>query len=180
MLALLLVATAIGLDNFAVAVGFGLSGITNQVRLRVGLVFGTFEAGMPIVGLLLGHRLAHGFGHTTRWVGAGLLIATGVYGIVAELLDRDTRPRSSQVGIAQLIITGLALSIDNLVIGFALGTYHVGVLLAAVVIGVVSVGLSLVGLELGARIGERIPARGELLGSAALIAVGLAIGFGIL
>jgi putative Mn2+ efflux pump MntP len=66
------------------------------------------------------------------------------------------------------------------VIGFGLGTYHVGVVFAAVVIGVVSVGLSLIGLELGARIGQGIPARGELLGSTALIAVGLAIGFGLL
>jgi putative Mn2+ efflux pump MntP len=95
MVALLLVAASIGLDTFAVTVGFGLSGVTNQIRLRVGLVFGTFQAGMPIGGLLLGHRLAHSLGHTTRWVGAGLLIATGVYGTVTGLLDLDTRPRSS-------------------------------------------------------------------------------------
>lgn len=180
MLALLLVAASVGLDNFAVAVGLGLGGVSNQTRLRVGLVFGAFEAGMPVAGLLLGHSLAHRLGHATSWVGGGLLIVTGAYGLVTELLDRDARPRSSQAGIGQFLITGLALSIDNLVIGFALGTYHVGVLLAAVVIGMVSVGLSLIGLELGGRLGERVPARGELLGSAALVAVGLAIGLGIL
>ena len=180
MLALLLVAAAIGLDNFAVAVGIGLAGTSNRTRLRVGVVFGIFEAGMPVIGLLLGHRLAHSIGHTARWIGAGLLIATGIYGLISELLERHSPSRASPVGLGRLILTGLALSIDNLVIGFALGTYHVGIILAAVVIGAISVALSLVGLELGARLGEHTAERGELVGSVVLIIVGLAIGLGIL
>jgi manganese efflux pump family protein len=76
--------------------------------------------------------------------------------------------------------TGVALSIDNLVVGFALGTYHVSLPLAAAVIGTVSVVMSLAGLELRARIGMRAGQRGELLGSLVLIGVGLAIGTGII
>ena len=34
----------------------------------------------------------------------------------------------------QLLVTGLALSIDNLAIGFALGTYHVSLAAAAIII----------------------------------------------
>jgi manganese efflux pump family protein len=180
VLALLLVAAAIGLDNFAVAVGIGLAGTSNRTRLRVGVVFGAFEAGMPVIGLLLGHRLVHTFGHTARWVGAGLLMAAGIYGLASDLLERESRPRSSQMGLGRLIVTALALSIDNLVIGFALGTYRVGILVASLLIGAVSVALSLVGLELGARLGERSTGRSELVGSGVLILVGLAIGLGIL
>jgi Putative manganese efflux pump len=62
----------------------------------------------------------------------------------------------------------------------ALGTYHVSLLLAAAVIGAVSVPMSLVGLELGARIGLRAGQRGELLGGLVLIGVGAAIGAGII
>ena len=53
------------------------------------------------------------------------------------------------------------VSIDNLAIGFALGAAHVNVLLAAAVIGVVSVGLTLAGLELGRRLGLRLGAWGS-------------------
>lgn len=53
MLALLLVAISLGLDNFAASVGIGVSGIDAQARLRVGVIFGVFETGMPILGLLL-------------------------------------------------------------------------------------------------------------------------------
>ena len=72
------------------------------------------------------------------------------------------------------------MSIDNLAVGFALGTYQVGLPLAAVVIGAFSVAMSLAGLELGARIGIRAGQRCELLGGLVLIGVGVAIGTGVI
>ena len=68
---------------------------------------------------------------------------------------------------------------DNLAVGFALGAYHVGVLLAAVIIGAVSVTLSLVGLELGNRLGAKTGERSEFIGGLVLIAVGAAIAAGV-
>src|SRR5712691_7314485 len=75
--ALVLVALSLGLSNFAAAIGIGVAGVDNRTRVRVGVVFGIFETAMPILGLALGHSLASTLGHAARWVGAGLLIATG-------------------------------------------------------------------------------------------------------
>jgi putative Mn2+ efflux pump MntP len=79
-----------------------------------------------------------------------------------------------------LLLTGAALSIDNLAVGFALGTFHVSVALAAVVIGAVSVAMSLIGLELGSWIGARAGDRGELIGGLVLIGVGIAVASGVI
>jgi len=49
-------------------------------RLHVCLTFGLFEAGVPILGLLLGQGLAHTFGDAAHRIGAALLIATGSAG----------------------------------------------------------------------------------------------------
>ena len=57
---------------------------------------------------------------------------------------------------------------------------HIGIAEGAIVIGVVSVGLSLAGLELGSRIGAAAGRRGEQLGGAILVAVGVAIAAGVL
>ena len=80
----------------------------------------------------------------------------------------------------RLLVTGAALSIDNLAVGFALGTFHINLAVAAVVIGAVSVTLSLIGLELGSRIGTRTGERGELIGGLVLIGVGAVIAAGLL
>ena len=53
MAALLLLAVALGLDNLAAAIGFGV-GATGRIggaaRLRIAVVFGLFEPGMPARG----------------------------------------------------------------------------------------------------------------------------------
>jgi manganese efflux pump family protein len=179
MLALLLVAAALGLDNFAASIAFGVTGVDARTRLRVGLVFGVCEAGMPVAGLAIGHQLAGTIGAAGRWAAAALLIAAGGYGLVASLRGRSAGTAASAAGPGRLILTGLALSLDNLVVGFALGTYHVSIIQGALIIGLVSVSLALIGLELGARIGNWAADRGEQLAGVLLISVGIAIAAGV-
>jgi putative Mn2+ efflux pump MntP len=184
MLALLLVAVSLGLSNFAASVGLGASGVDRRTRLRVGLVFGFFETAMPIIGLLAGRGAAGALGHATRWLGAALLIATGVYSLVQALRSaRDaasTGTPSEPQRLGPLLVTGLALSLDNLAVGFALGAVHVSLPVAVIVIGAVSVTLSLLGLELGQRLSTQIGGRGEILGGLVLIGVGIAVAAGVL
>jgi manganese efflux pump family protein len=183
VLALLLVAVSVGLSNFAAAIGIGMAGVDAGTRLRVGLIFGVFETGMPLVGLLLGRGLAHALGPAARWIGAGLLITIGCYTVLHAVRGRAGDQREPALAgrrTGQLLVAGAALSLDNLAVGFALGTYHINLAVAAVIIGAVSVTMSLVGLELGDRLGARTGERGELLGGLVLIAVGVAVASGIL
>ena len=179
MLGLLIVAVAVGLSNFAAAIGIGLSGVNAAVRIRVAIIFGIFEAVMPIVGLLIGHRLASSFGSAASYIGGGLLIAIGIYSVVQARLHRS-RDVPVPTGTGRLIVSGAALSIDNLVVGFALGTYKVSVILAAVVIAVVSVGMSLAGLELGHRLGAVVEKWSAEIGGGVLVLVGAVIAAGVL
>lgn len=186
MLALLLVALSLGLDNLAASIGIGVFGIEVRTRLRVGLIFGLFETAMPILGLLLGHSLAVTLGHAARWMGAALLIATGLYSVIQALRERpasdhgQTPAAMSGQRFGRLMVSGAALSIDNLAVGFALSAFHVSLALAAIVIGAVSIAMSLIGLELGSRIGTRTGERGEFVGGLVLIGVGIALATGII
>ena len=181
MIALILVALSLGLSNFAAAIGIGISGTSPRTRLRVGIIFGLFEAGMPIAGLALGRGLAGELGGAARWVSAGLLIATGAWAVLQAIRsDGSYSPAAGDHRTGRLMVTGLALSIDNLAVGFALGEFHVSLPVAAAVIGAVSVTLSLLGLELGARIGGRIGRRGEIVGGLVLIGVGGAVAAGMI
>ncbi len=179
---LLLVSLSVGLSNFAGSIGIGLSGIDSRTRLRVGLAFGLFEGLMPILGLLIGQAVAGTIGSYGRYLGAGLLVLTGAYTIWQGRRTGEVE-RAEERGVVQtrqLLLLGVALSVDNLVVGFALGVYHVSIVLAAVTMAVVSVGLSLLGLELGSRLGARVGEFSEMAGGGVLVLVGIALGAGLI
>lgn len=178
MLALLFVSVAVGFDNFGAATALGLGGVSSALRLRVAVVFGLFESAMPIVGLAIGHGVVGTLGGAARPIGGGLLIVAGGYAIATELVGEHDHANRAGAGTARLVLLGAALSIDNLVIGFALSSYHVALAVAAATIGLVSVAMSLVGLELGSRIGARVGSRGELVGGVVLVVVGALVAAG--
>jgi putative Mn2+ efflux pump MntP len=180
VVALLLVALSVGLDNFAASTALGVAGVDRRLRLWVALIFGFFEGGMPVAGLLLGHSLAHRFGGSAKLAAGAILGAAGAYAIVSSLTGRQDERAPLELRVRRLLLLGLALSIDNLVIGFALGTTHVNLLVAALTIAVVSVGLSLVGLEIGGRLGAKLGQRSEVVGGSVLVLVGIAIATGLL
>ncbi len=223
MLALVLVAVSVGASNMAASIGIGAGGVGAGTRLRLIVIFGALEAGMPVLGLALGHGLAVAVDRDARWIAAVLLVAIGAHGIgktvrggglprfraprpaaapagAQEAGPRAPRPRAplpraprppgprppgprplpGRRATARMLVSGFALSLDNLVAGFALGAFRVGLLAGVVVFGGVSVLMSLAGLELGARVGRRSAEGGELIGGAVLIGVGVAIGFGAL
>jgi len=187
---LLLVAAALGISNLAAAVGIGVSGVRPAVRLRVALVFGLFEAGMPVLGVLAGRSAAAELGGAARVTGGLLLVAVGCYQLFEWLRERRHQPAESAGEGAgsesaggwstwRLLVSGLALSLDNFVVGFALGAYHVGLVMAALVIGLVSVAMSLLGLELGAKLGAAFGQLGSVIGGVILAIVGIAVAAGL-
>jgi manganese efflux pump family protein len=224
VVALLLAAVAVGLSNLAAAIGIGVTGVNARVRLQVGLVFGVFEAGMPVVGLLIGQRFATDMDKAVRWPGAILLMIVGAQGLVRSIresrrnaAEAKRRPGAANAGAAnpgaadtsgtdtgagrpgsglspgvssllaspsprlgRLLASGLVLSMDNLIVGFALGTYGVSVAAGAILIGSVSVAMSLVGLELGGLLGRWAGQRSEQMSGVILILVGAAIAGGAL
>jgi hypothetical protein len=82
VLTLILVALAVGLGNFGASVSIGLSGVGTATRIKVGVVFGIFEAGMPLVGLLVGHGVAHALGSASRYAGGALLVVMGAWQLI--------------------------------------------------------------------------------------------------
>jgi manganese efflux pump family protein len=173
---LILVSASLGLSNFAAAIGIGISGTDRKTRIRTAIAFGLFEAAMPLVGLFIGEHLAGSIGGVGKYAGAGLLIVIGAHNIWKA--RRQPSAQEQQQDFKHLMLTAFALSIDNLVVGFALSLYRAPIVLSAIVIATVSVLMSLVGLELGNRLGQRVERWSEEIGGGVLVLVGIALLFG--
>lgn len=182
ILALVLAGLSVGLGNFAASIAIGLAGVSRDIRVRMALIFGLFETGMPIVGLIIGKQVAGKLGGHANWIGGGLLVLTGLY-ILYESTAK-TKEKEVSVGannsFGKLILAGLALSIDNLIIGFGLGTHHQNIAEAALIIGATSIALALLGLEIGNRASAKLEEFSELASGIILMIVGIAIAFKLL
>ena len=132
-----------------------------------------------MLGLLVGHHAAESIGSKGSYLGGGLLVAVGLYALIQARRETTERAAGS-ISSRNLVLSGAALGIDNLVVGFALGAYNVPLILAVVVIAVVSVGMSLVGLEIGRRLGHSVEQWSAELGGAVLILVGILVASGVL
>ena len=98
MVALLVVALALGLNNFGAAIAIGVSGVDRPTGLKVAAVFGLWDVVMPAAGLLIGHGLAGELGRAARFTGAGVLAATAVWGLVEAARGDDDAPQAWQGG----------------------------------------------------------------------------------
>jgi putative Mn2+ efflux pump MntP len=181
MARLLAVAAPLGLSNFAGGVAIGLDRLPTRTRLRVAATFAAFEAALPLLGLAVGRSVAGPLGDSAALVGGLALVGLGGWLLLAPIVrrGRPDRARPAWTG-RRIAVTGAALSLDNLVVGFALGAVRVPVVVSAVVIGAVSGVLSLAGLELGHRVGRRVDRQAEALSAAGLVVVGLLVALRVL
>jgi putative Mn2+ efflux pump MntP len=177
VLALIIAALAVGFGNFGASIGIGMAGATIATRVKVGIVFGVFEAGMPLVGLLAGKGVADAIGNISGYAGGALLIAIGGWQLFQAFRASGQAPVPPP-RLGRLLLTAFALSLDNLVVGFSLGAEHISIVQAVVVFAVVSVSLSVIGLEFGRRIGAVLESGAEYLAGIALMAVGLLVAVG--
>ena len=176
-----LVGLSVGLDNFAASIAIGLGKTNKLSKLQSALIFGLFETAMTVLGLYLGKDVSSYLGTNANLIGGGLLCATGLYLTIGAVLHVDDKGAEfASKSRYKLILTAISLSIDNLIVGFSLGTRIVSLWLSIIILAIMSVSLSLLGLEVGSRVGKRFEEYSEIISGVILILLGLAIIFKIL
>ena len=168
----------LALDTFALAAALGMAGLKARDRLRVTLVFTAFEAGMPIVGILIGRAVGAFLGGWAGYLGIGFLFLAGVLLLRPSEDETDETRKLKLLSHARgfaIIDLGLSISVDELTIGLSAGLLGLSILLTVVWIGVQAFVAAQVGLRLGARLGEQVRKRAEWIAGVALILVALVL-----
>ena len=170
-------ALALAMDAFAVALGTGavLSSLTGRHLFRLGFHFGLFQALMPVIGWLAGLTVIQWVEAWDHWIAFSLLAIIGGRMVYEAFSDEEkANDRDPTKGLS-LVLLSIATSIDALAVGFSLSVIGVSIWMPALVIGLVAGVLTLVGMLLGGRIGDRWGTRVEIFGGLVLIAIGLKI-----
>jgi len=164
------------MDAFAVSLSAGASGRARGKRaaFRLSFHFGLFQFMMPVIGWYAGTRLADFVGAVDHWIAFGLLIWVGGRMIRSGFRGSESVAGDPSRGMT-LVALSLATSIDALAVGLSLAMLRVAIWQPSVLIGLITAGLSLIGLRLGDLLGHRFGHRMELAGGVLLVLIGLRI-----
>lgn len=176
ILELLLLAVGLAMDAFAVAIckGLAMERITLKEMAVVGLWFGAFQGLMPALGWLLGSAFEQYIVAFDHWVAFILLGLIG-FNMIREAMDREEEHADGSLAFRTMLVLAVATSIDALAVGVTFAFLQVKILLAALLIAVITFGISALGVRIGSIVGCRYQRKAEFVGGVILILLGTKI-----
>ncbi len=169
------IAIGLAMDALAVSLGIGATQYANARRpvFRLSFHFGLFQFLFPLLGWLGGMPIQRFLGGIDHWVAFGLLAFVGGR-MVRSGFDTDSETHKSDPSRGRmLVLLSVAVSIDAFAVGLSLAMLKVNVFYPAVIIGIVTGTLSLLGLRIGGRLGQMFGKRMEIIGGLILIVIGV-------
>ncbi|HEY0270513.1 MAG TPA: manganese efflux pump MntP family protein [Sphingomonas sp.] len=171
----------LSVDAFAAAVCKG-AGTAERPRLidalRIGIVFGIFEAIMPAVGWLIGRGVTTWFDRIGSWVAFALLVGVGGHMIWQAWRETDApeveeTPRNGNlIGVAA---TAVATSLDALAVGVSIAVLGISLIATCLTTFTVTTLVASGGVIVGHRAGVWLGRYAEIGGGAVLVLIGVAI-----
>jgi len=111
----LLLIVPLAFDTFAVSAALGVGGVRRADRLRLSLLFAGFQAGMPLVGFVLGRALGAAVGDVAEYVAVATLVALGAYMLFeGDQVEAEAAARSARLHGWALVGLGVSVSLDEL------------------------------------------------------------------
>ena len=177
ILQIVLIAFALAMDAFAVSVagGFAIRRVRLRHALTYGLWFGGFQALMPLLGWLGGMTLTNYISSIDHWIAFVLLSGIGGKMIYESFQIKEVEESKDPLEPKTLFLLAVATSIDALAVGISFALLKVTVFIPALVIGVVTFGMSYVGVYIGAKGSHFFERKIEVAGGVILIAIGCKI-----
>lgn len=176
MLEIFLLAFALSMDAFAVSIGLGVKSqnFSKSLAFKVALLFGFFQALMPLFGYLASIGLGTFITSVDHWIAFALL---GVIGgkMLYESFQEGTEDEITVITNKVLLMLAIATSIDAMAAGFTLNLIDMNTFLSMLIIGVVTFVFSFLGVFIGTKGGTFLEDKAEKIGGIILIGIGLKI-----
>lgn len=175
ILGVLLISVGLAMDAFAVSICKGLSMKKLKIKnaLIVGLYFGIFQAVMPMLGFFLGKSFEELVVSIDHWIAFVLLGIIGINMIIESVKDEEKT--DDDVSLKAMIPLAVATSIDALAVGVTLAFLKTNVFICISIIGIVTFVLSILGVFIGNKFGNRFEKKAQILGGIILIGMGIKI-----
>lgn len=173
---IIIIGFSLAMDAFAVSICKGLSmkKMNWKNALIISIYFSVFQTLMPIGGYFLGTAFSDSVKNIDHWLAFVLLSVIGI-SMIKESLEEESEKRNDKVDIKTMILLAIATSIDALTVGVTFAFFKIDLLLAVSIIGIITFILSIIGVKIGNRFGDKFQNKAEFAGGIMLILIGLKI-----
>ena len=148
---LFLIAVGLSMDAFAVSVckGLAMRKCTWKKAAIVGLYFGVFQAGMPVIGYVLGVQFKDVITSIDHWIAFILLGIIGV-NMIREAIGRceECEEQDESLDVRTMVGLAVATSIDALAVGVTFAFLQVDIIPAVSFIGITTFLISFAGVKI--------------------------------
>ena len=182
-----LLGAGLAMDAFSVSLANGLRepGMNGGRMAKIAGVYGVFQYLMPLLGWVCVHTVVSLFSSLERiipWIAFALLGWIGgkmLWEGLREQKDPEAAPADRRLTGKNLVMQGIATSIDALSVGFTIEQYRFREANAAsLLIGGVTFALCMAALLIGKRLGTKLSRYASILGGIILIGIGFKIFLG--
>lgn len=171
----------LAMDAFSVSLANGLNE-PKMKKSRICLIAGTFagfQILMPLIGWFCVHTIAELFGVFQKfipWIALILLLYIGGKMLLEGIRNKEDETEKTAVGLGELMVQGIATSIDALSVGFTIASYDAAhAVMESAIIGIVTFAICVAGLLIGRKAGTKLAGKASILGGIILIAIGIEI-----
>jgi len=172
---IIMLSVGLAMDAFSVSVCKGLSmkRIDRKGAFVTALFFGFFQAGMPVIGYLLGSRFMDKIESIDHWIAFVLLVFIGGKMIFEAITEKDDEEAGEyRLNYWELTVLAVATSIDALAVGLVFAASGTSIIFPVTMIGTITFALSLAGVFIGHRFGGKFGNKAEIAGGVILILIG--------
>lgn len=177
----IMLGVGLAMDAFSVSMANGLNetNIKKGKMCTVAGVFAFFQALMPMIGWICVHTIVQYFSAFEKfipWIALVLLLFIGGKMLVDGVKSKDSEEEKHGVGVAALLVQGVATSIDALSVGFTIAEYNwIMALVAALIIAAVTFVICMAGIAIGKKFGTKLSNKAQIFGGVILIIIGIEI-----
>jgi putative Mn2+ efflux pump MntP len=135
---------------------------------------GLFHIAFSLFGWICGSSVHKIIGTFDHWIAFGVLAFLGIKMIYESFSSEENDSKAISLALRNTLLLCVAHSIDALATGFSLSmqTISIGIIWAAVIIGISASVISAAGIKLGYYFSSKLGSKTQVLGGVILIVIG--------
>lgn len=166
----IVIAVSLSMDAFSLSLAYGTLNMEAKEMKLLSIIVGIYHFVMPLLGMWIGNKILEILPIHPNTVVFLVLFVIGIEMIIESF--KQTR-EVSLMKLSELLVFGLAVSIDSFSVGLGLHAIYSKPLIAAVIFSISSFLFTYVGLYLGKKINDIVGKISTRIGGITLILIGI-------